>query len=77
MLGHTLGAAGGVEAVITVLALRHGIVPPTANFAARDPACDLNVVPNNPVSARLRVALSNTFAFGGLNATLAFQSAER
>ncbi len=77
MHGHTLGAAGGVEAVITVLALRHGIVPPTANFAARDPACDLNVVPNNPVSARLRVALSNTFAFGGLNATLAFQSAER
>jgi nodulation protein E len=77
MHGHTLGAAGGMEAVITVLALRHGIVPPTANFAARDPACDLHVVPNNPVSARLRVALSNTFAFGGLNATLAFQAAER
>jgi nodulation protein E len=75
MHGHTLGAAGGVEAVVTVMALKDGIVPPTANFTNKDPACDLNVVPNNPVSARLRVALSNTFAFGGLNATLAFQSA--
>ncbi len=75
MHGHTLGAAGGVEAVITVLALLTGIVPPTANFIAKDPACDLNVVPNNPISAPLRVALSNTFAFGGLNATLAFRAA--
>ena len=73
MHGHTLGAAGGIEAVITVMALRHGLVPPTANFTANDPACDLNVVPNYPVSAPLRVALSNTFAFGGLNATLAFR----
>lgn len=75
MHGHTLGAAGGVEAVITVLALKNGVVPPTVNFQAKDAACDLNVVPNEPVSARLRVALSNTFAFGGLNATLAFRSA--
>jgi len=73
MHGHTLGAAGGVEAVVTVMALRDGVAPPTAGFAAKDPACDLNVVPNHPVSARLRVALSNTFAFGGLNATVAFQ----
>jgi nodulation protein E len=77
MHGHTLGAAGGVEAVMTVLALRAAIVPPTVNFLGKDPACDLNVVPNNPVSAPLRVALSNTFAFGGLNATLAFRRAER
>lgn len=73
--GHTLGAAGGIEAVITVLALRNGTVPPTANFVAKDPACNLNVVPDHPVSAALRVALSNTFAFGGLNATLAFRKA--
>ncbi len=76
MHGHTLGAAGGVEAAITVLALQHGLVPPTANFVTKDPACDLNVVPNIPVTARLRVALSNTFAFGGLNATLAFRVVE-
>lgn len=75
MHGHTLGAAGGIEAVITVLALKHCIVPPTVNFTARDSACNLNVVPNTPLSGRLRVALSNTFAFGGLNATLAFQNA--
>jgi 3-oxoacyl-(acyl-carrier-protein) synthase len=74
MHGHTLGAAGGVEAVITVLALKHGIVPPTVNFTAKDAACDLNVVPNDPISTLLRVALSNTFAFGGLNATLVFRS---
>jgi nodulation protein E len=75
MHGHTLGAAGGIEAVITVLALRNGTVPPTANFVAKDPACNLNVVPDHSVSAPLRVALSNTFAFGGLNATLAFRHA--
>lgn len=74
--GHTLGAAGGIEAVITVLALSNSTVPPTANFVAKDPACDLNVVPDHPVSATLRVALSNTFAFGGLNATLAFRNAD-
>jgi nodulation protein E len=74
MHGHTLGAAGGVEAVITVLALENGIAPPTANFLSKDAACDLNVVPNTPVTARLRVALSNTFAFGGLNATLVFRN---
>ncbi len=75
MHGHTLGAAGGVEAVITVLSLRHGHVPPTVNFNAKDPACDLNIVANTPVSAPLQAALSNTFAFGGLNATLAFRRA--
>jgi nodulation protein E len=77
MHGHTLGAAGGVEAVITVLALQNGVVPPTANFTAADPQCDLNVVPNHPITASLRIALSNTFAFGGLNATLAFRAPQR
>jgi nodulation protein E len=72
MHGHTLGAAGAVEAVATLLALQHQLVPPTANFTASDPACSLNVVTSSAHPAKLRVALSNTFAFGGLNATLAF-----
>jgi nodulation protein E len=70
--GHTLGAAGAIEAVATLLALDHQLVPPTANFRASDPACSLNIVTGSARPARLRVALSNTFAFGGLNATLAF-----
>ena len=70
MHGHTLGAAGAIEAVLTAMALRCGVVPPTINFREPDPACDLNVVPNVSRQADLRVALSNTFAFGGLNATL-------
>ncbi|MBV8069181.1 MAG: beta-ketoacyl-[acyl-carrier-protein] synthase family protein [Acidobacteriaceae bacterium] len=70
MHGHTLGAAGGVEAVLTLLALKDGIVPPTANFTAVDPACNLDVVPNEARGAPVRCALSNTFAFGGLNASL-------
>ncbi len=73
MHGHTLGAAGGVEAVITVMALREGVVPPTANFRVPDAACEVNVVANKAVSTRLNIALSNTFAFGGLNATLVFR----
>lgn len=75
MHGHTLGAAGGIEAVLTVLAVHFGIAPPTANFTLKDAACDLNVVPHHSISRPIRVALSNTFAFGGLNATLAFQNA--
>lgn len=75
MHGHTLGAAGGVEAVVTIMALRHGVIPPTANFRVPDPACKLNVVVNHPVSVPIEVAMSNTFAFGGLNATLAFRRA--
>ncbi len=73
MHGHTLGAAGGVEAVATILALRDGMVPPTANFTKPDPACDFDVVANQGRRADINVALSNTFAFGGLNATLAFK----
>ncbi len=76
MHGHTLGAAGGIEGVITVLALQNQIAPPTANFIATDPACDLNIVPNHCVSAELQVASSNTFAFGGLNASIAFRRSE-
>jgi nodulation protein E len=75
MHGHTLGAAGAVEAVATLLALREGIVPPTANFGSPDPQCRLNIVANQARQARLEVALSNTFAFGGLNATLVLKRA--
>ena len=68
--GHALGAAGAIEAVLTNQALRCRLVPPTANFSERDPACDVNIVANEARRAPLQTALSNTFAFGGLNATL-------
>jgi nodulation protein E len=70
MHGHTLGAAGALEAVVSLLALQHSLVPPTANFVGADPACDLDVVPNQPRHAPIRVAMSNSFAFGGLNAVV-------
>jgi nodulation protein E len=73
MHGHALGASGALEAVATLLALEHGILPPTANFLEPDPACDLDVVPNEARSVAVEVALSNSFAFGGLNAVLAFR----
>jgi nodulation protein E len=73
MHGHTLGAAGAIEAVATVLALRHCLLPPTANFTEPDPACDLDVAPNHPRPAEVECALSSSFAFGGLNAVLAFR----
>jgi nodulation protein E len=73
MHGHTLGAAGAIEAVATVLALERGILPPTANFTEPDPACDLDVIPNEARRAEVECALSNSFAFGGLNAVLAFR----
>lgn len=73
MHGHTLGAAGAVEAVATILALYHGLLPPTANFIAPDPECDLDVVPNQARPAQVECALSNSFAFGGLNAVVALR----
>ncbi len=73
MHGHALGAASALEAVATVLALRHAILPPTANFTTPDPECDLDVVPNQSRPAEVEYALSNAFAFGGLNAVLAFR----
>src|SRR5262249_40016419 len=76
MHGHLLGAAGAIEAVATVLALRHGIVPPTANFTAPGEGCDLDYVPNAARPRALDAALSNSFAFGGLNAVLAFVGAQ-
>jgi nodulation protein E len=74
MHGHALGAAGALEAVATVLALHHGILPPTANYNEPDPECDLDYIPNQPRAARVGAALSNSFAFGGLNAVVAFRA---
>ncbi|MSQ00771.1 MAG: beta-ketoacyl-[acyl-carrier-protein] synthase II [Myxococcales bacterium] len=74
--GHLLGAAGGVEAVATVLALHQQRVPPTANLVTPDPECDLDYVPLVARDARLRTAISNSFGFGGVNATLVFRTFE-
>jgi nodulation protein E len=73
MHGHALGAAGAIEAVATLLALESGVLPPTANYTEPDPACDLDVIPNKARHAAVEYALSNSFAFGGLNAVLAFR----
>lgn len=73
MTGHLLGAAGGVEAIATVLALHEGVLPPTINLENPDPECDLDYVPNVARKGEYRVALSNSFGFGGHNAVLAFR----
>lgn len=77
MTGHMIGAAGAVEAIVCVLALQRGIAPPTINYDTPDPGCDLDYVPNRARQMDLRVAVSNSFAFGGVNSTLVFgQSAK-
>jgi len=73
MLGHLLGAAGGVEAVATVLSLYHGVVPPTINLETPDPECDLDYVPGDAREVNINTALSNSFGFGGTNGTLVFK----
>jgi 3-oxoacyl-[acyl-carrier-protein] synthase II len=73
MTGHLLGAAGGVEAIATILAIYHGILPPTINYETPDPECDLDYVPNQARKQDVEVALSNAFGFGGTNATIAFR----
>lgn len=70
MTGHLLGAAGAIELAASVQAIRHGVVPPTINLVEPDPACDLDYVPNKPREHKIDIALSNTFGFGGHNATL-------
>jgi 3-oxoacyl-[acyl-carrier-protein] synthase II len=72
MTGHLLGGAGSLEAAICLLAMRHGVLPPTINYTTPDPECDLDYVPNIAREAVLRSALSNSFGFGGHNATLLF-----
>ena len=71
MIGHALGAAGGLELVATLMAIKEETVPPTINYLGRDPACDLDYVANKARPLRIEAALSNSFAFGGLNAVLA------
>jgi 3-oxoacyl-[acyl-carrier-protein] synthase II len=71
MTGHLLGAAGGLEAVITALALNRGVIPPTINLEHADPQCDLDFVPHQARTQHVRAALSNSFGFGGHNVTLA------
>ena len=73
MMGHLLGAAGAVEAVVTVKALQHDFVPPTINIDNLDPECDLDVTPNQGKERKLEIALSNSFGFGGTNASLLFK----
>jgi len=76
MTGHLLGAAGGIEAVFSVLAIHRNMLPPTINYANPDPDCDLDYVPNEAREERVRVALSNSFGFGGTNAALLFKRYE-
>ena len=73
MTGHLLGAAGGIEAAFTVLAIKDGVVPPTINIDDPDPDCDLNYVPNNAIKQTVNVAMSNSLGFGGHNASLVFK----
>jgi 3-oxoacyl-[acyl-carrier-protein] synthase II len=71
-----LGAAGVVEAIFTILTMRDGIIPPTINYDTPDPECDLDYVPNVARKAKVNIALSNSFGFGGVNATLVFKKFE-
>jgi nodulation protein E len=76
MHGHALGAAGSIEAVATIMALANCTLPPTVNYTTPDPECNLDVIPNQARNAHVEYALSDSFAFGGLNAVLAFRRAE-
>ena len=71
-VGHLLGAAGGIEAIVSILSLRHGLIPPTANFATPDPEARVDLVVARPREASLRHVLSNSAGFGGCNAALLF-----
>ncbi len=73
MTGHLLGAAGGIEAVYSVLAVQQQVAPPTINLITPDPECDLDYVPNTARQMKIDVAISNSFGFGGTNGTLVFR----
>lgn len=70
MTGHLLGAAGGIEAIFTALAIRDQVAPPTINITTPDPECDLDFVPDNAREMKIDVAMSNSFGFGGTNGTI-------
>ena len=74
MTGHLLGGAGGVESIYSVLTIRNGVIPPTINYENPDPLCDLDYVPNSPRPAKVDIAMSNSFGFGGTNGTLIFKA---
>ena len=74
--GHLLGGAGGIESIFTLLTIKNGIIPPTMNYETPDPECDLDYVPNTARKAKVRTAMSNSFGFGGTNATLIFRAYE-
>jgi 3-oxoacyl-[acyl-carrier-protein] synthase II len=74
VLGHCLGAAGAIEAVCTVLSLREGLIPPTANLDKLDPGIDLDIVTGQPRPQRMRAAITTSFGFGGQNAVLTFRT---
>jgi 3-oxoacyl-(acyl-carrier-protein) synthase len=76
MTGHLLGAAGSIEAVITILAMQKGIMPPTINLTNPDPECDLDYVPNEARKKDIKIAVSNSFGFGGHNSVLVFKKYE-
>ncbi|MFZ7112565.1 MAG: beta-ketoacyl-ACP synthase II [Desulfatiglandales bacterium] len=76
MTGHLLGGAGGVAAIYTVLSIKFGVMPPTINYEAPDPACDLDYVPNEARKGQVRAAMANSFGFGGTNASLVFKTFE-
>jgi 3-oxoacyl-[acyl-carrier-protein] synthase II len=73
MTGHLLGAAGGVEAIFSLLAISRGVVPPTINYTEPDPECDLDYVPNEARQADVNIVISNSLGFGGTNASLLFR----
>jgi len=75
MTGHTLGAAGAIESLACIQALLTGVLPPTVNYETPDPTCDLDYVPNEARAATVDVAMTNSFGFGGHNATLVFRTA--
>jgi 3-oxoacyl-[acyl-carrier-protein] synthase II len=76
MTGHLLGGAGGVEAIFTALTIKHGLIPPTINYETPDPECDLDYVPNVARKAEVKTAMSNSFGFGGTNASLVLKAFE-
>ena len=74
MHAHCMGASGALEMIACVMAIREGIIPPTANYTTKDPDCDLDVTPNVARERKVRAAISNGFAFGGTNAVVAFKA---